>query len=73
MGKGFKNCTLPKNNSEENKIFFSFRKLFYKFINKISDTKLNLNTSGTGLFDKEVINRLKKINDPLPLFKRTSF
>ena len=29
----------------------------------------NINTSGTGLFDKEVINRLKKINDPYPYFR----
>ena len=43
--------------------------MFYNFINKISDTKLNINTSGTGLFDKEVINRLKKINDPYPYFR----
>ncbi len=67
--KGSKIVLCQKNNSEENKIFFSFRKLFYKFINKISDTKLNLNTSGTGLFDKEVINRLKKINDPYPYLR----
>ena len=66
---GSKIILCQKNNSEENKLFFSLRKLFYNFINKISDTKLNINTSGTGLFDKEVINRLKKINDPYPYFR----
>ena len=35
----------------------------------ISETKLSTNTTGTGLFDKEVINRLKKINDPYPYFR----
>ena len=58
-----------KNVSEENNFMFSLRKLFYKFLNKISETKLSVNTTGTGLFDKEAVNRLKKINDPYPYFR----
>jgi hypothetical protein len=67
--QGSKIVLCQKNNSEENKIIFSLRKLFYKFINKISDIKLNLNTSGTGLFDREAIERLRKINDPYPYLR----
>ena len=55
--------------SDENNFMFSLRKLFYYFLNKISEIKLSTNTTGTGLFDKEVINRLKKINDPYPYFR----
>ena len=55
--------------SDENNFMFSLRKLFYNFLNKISETKLSTNTTGTGLFDKEVINRLKNINDPYPYFR----
>ena len=58
-----------KNTSEENSVMFSLRKLFYNSLNKISETKLSINTTGTGLFDKEVINRLRKINDPYPYFR----
>ena len=58
-----------KNISEENNFMFSLRKLFYTSLNKISETKLSINTTGTGLFDKEVIDRLKKINDPYPYFR----
>jgi glycosyltransferase involved in cell wall biosynthesis len=58
-----------KNSSEENSVMFSLRKLFYNSLNKISETKLSINTTGTGLFDKEVINRLRKINDPYPYFR----
>ena len=57
-----------KNVSEENNFMFSLRKLFYTTLNKISETKLSINTTGTGLFDKEVVERLKKINDPYPYF-----
>ena len=58
-----------KNTSEENSVMFSLRKLFYTLLNKISETELSINTTGTGLFDKEVIDRLKKINDPYPYFR----
>ena len=58
-----------KNISEENNFIFSLRKLFYTLLNKISETELSINTTGTGLFDKEIIDRLKKINDPYPYFR----
>ncbi len=55
--------------SEESKIKFSLRKLFYNFLNKISDYELTKNTTGSGIFDKSVIEKLKKINDPYPYFR----
>ena len=55
-----------KISSAENTLIFSLRKFFYKFLNKISETKLTENTTGSGIFDKSVINQLKKINDPYP-------
>ena len=58
-----------KDTSEENSLMFTLRKLFYTSLNKISETKLSINTTGTGLFDKEVVNRLRKINDPYPYFR----
>ena len=58
-----------KDDSEENNFMFSLRKLFYSTLNKMSETKLSINTTGTGLFDKEIIDRLKKINDPYPYFR----
>ena len=58
-----------KISSDENNLFFSLRKFFYKFLNKISETKLTENTTGSGIFDKSVINQLKKINDPYPYLR----
>ena len=58
-----------KKSSRENKIFFSLRSLFYKFLNLISENELTINTTGSGIFDKEVINVLKKIKDPYPYFR----
>ena len=58
-----------KTSSEENIIKYSIRALFYKFLNKISEFELPINTTGSGIFDKTIINKLKKINDPYPYFR----
>ena len=55
--------------SEENSIVFYIRKLFYKIINKISENGLTQNTTGSGIFDKSIINKLKKIQDPYPYLR----
>ena len=67
--KGRKIVLGEKNTSEESNIKFSLRKLFYNFLNKISDFELTKNTTGSGIFDKSVIEKLKKINDPYPYFR----
>ena len=67
--KGCKIVLGEKNTSEESNIKFSLRKLFYNFLNKISDFELTKNTTGSGIFDKSVIEKLKKINDPYPYFR----
>jgi glycosyltransferase involved in cell wall biosynthesis len=58
-----------KISSEENKIKYSIRSLFYNFLNKISEFELPKNTTGSGIFDKSIIDKLKKINDPYPYFR----
>ena len=55
--------------SEENFMKFFFRKMFYKFLNFISDLKLTINTTGSGIFDRSVIEKLKKVQDPYPYFR----
>ena len=58
-----------KPESEESAAMFLIRKLYYQFIDKISEVPLIKNATGAGLFDKEVIKILKKINDPNPYFR----
>jgi hypothetical protein len=43
--------------------------MFYKILNSISENKMTINTTGSGIFDKKIINQLKKINDPYPYFR----
>lgn len=67
--KGKKIVLGEKISSEENKLKFSVRNLFYNFINYISETELTKNTTGSGIFDKSIIEKLKNIQDPYPYFR----
>ena len=67
--EGSKITLAKKKSSKENFLIFNLRKFFYRFLNKISDTKLTENTTGSGIFDKSIINKLKKINDPYPYLR----
>ena len=67
--KGNKIILGEKITSNENKLKSFFRKLFYKFLNRISDIKLTNNTTGSGIFDKSVIDKIKNIADPYPYFR----
>jgi len=60
---------LKRSSSSENFIMKTIRNYFYKFISKISETKLTKNTTGSGIYDRKIIENLKKINDPYPYFR----
>jgi hypothetical protein len=48
---------------------FWVRKIYYRFISRISEVPLVPNATGAGLFDKLVVNALRKVNDPYPYFR----
>ena len=58
-----------KNVSGENFISHFTKKIFYNFIKSISEVSLMTNTTGSGLFDKKIIEEIKKIDDPYPYFR----
>ena len=58
-----------KDTSDENFFFHCIKNIGYKFINKISDDQLLTNTTGSGLYDKSIIDIIKKIDDPYPYFR----
>lgn len=66
---GFKTVLATKPQSEESRSMRWVRKLFYHFVSKISDVPLVRNATGAGLFDKDVIKVLRKIDDPYPYFR----
>jgi len=58
-----------KTSSKESKLMFIFRQCYYKFIGKISETRLIHHFTGFGLYDKSVIEILRTIDDPYPYFR----
>ncbi len=66
---GYKTVVGVKKTSEENRVMFKIRNLYYKLVNKLSNIDLIDNFNGFGLYDKKVIDILRTMNDPYPYFR----
>ena len=58
-----------KPTSEMSSWFHALRKLYYNIINGISDITIIKNSTGFGLYDQEVLEHLRKIDDPYPFLR----
>jgi glycosyltransferase involved in cell wall biosynthesis len=67
--QGYKVVMAIKNNSEENGVMFFLRTLYYKILEKLSDVKLITHFTGFGLYDKQVMDIYRNLNDPNPYFR----
>jgi glycosyltransferase involved in cell wall biosynthesis len=67
--EGYKIVIGVKTQSEESSIMFKIRTSFYGLINKLSEVELIKNFTGFGLYDKQVIDILRNLNDPYPYFR----
>lgn len=67
--EGYKIVVGVKPQSQESKLMFLIRKAYYRFVNKIADVRLIKNFTGFGLYDKQVINVMRSLNEPCPYFR----
>lgn len=67
--EGYKTVLAVKPESEESALMFLVRKAYYRLITRISEVSLVRNATGAGLFDRVVIDILRKLNDPYPYFR----
>jgi len=67
--EGYKTVLAVKPESEESSIIFFLRKMYYRFITRISEVPLVKNATGAGLFDRVVVDILRNINDSYPYFR----
>ena len=58
-----------KTHSDESPLMFQVRKFYYGLMNRISEVRHIENFTGVGLYDREVIDILRKIEDPYPYFR----
>lgn len=67
--KGWKVVLGQKNRSETNYLIHKLRIVYYKTLKKMSDLNVIENANGFGLYDKDVIEIIKKIGDPYPYLR----
>lgn len=67
--EGYKTVLAVKPESEESSVMFFLRKVYYRFITKISEVPLMQNATGAGLFDRAVVDILRNIQDSYPYFR----
>lgn len=58
-----------KPQSETTLIMHLIRTWYYKALSRVSNSTVVSNATGFGLYDKEIIDHIKKINDPYPYFR----
>lgn len=67
--EGYKVVLGVKSQSHESPAMFAIRKMYYNFINRVSEIELTKNNTGFGLYDKKIIEILREVNDPYPYFR----
>ncbi len=60
---------LQKKTSDENIIIRNIRKVYYRLLSSISENDITVDTTGSGLYDKSVIETFRSIKDPLPYLR----
>lgn len=66
---GYKLVMAVKPNSQESKFTTSLRKKYYRVLDDISDISVIKDSTGFGLYDQDVLDQLRKINDPYPFLR----
>jgi dolichol-phosphate mannosyltransferase len=67
--RGWKVVLATKPVSYTNPLLHFIRRLYYKMLDSISDIKLVRDATGFGLYDKEVLDQVRKIADPYPYLR----
>jgi polyisoprenyl-phosphate glycosyltransferase len=67
--EGYKLALAVKGESEESRVFFLLRKFYYDLVARLSNVRLLKNATGFGLYDQEVIEQFRRLNDPYPYIR----
>jgi glycosyltransferase involved in cell wall biosynthesis len=66
---GSKIVLLQRKSSNNNYLLEKIKSIYYKVLNLLSENPLLERVTGAGIYDKSVIDQLKKIEDPYPYFR----
>ena len=58
-----------KDSSDESPLFFAVRRLYYRMVEGLADTKTIQNFTGFGLYDRVIMEYCRGLKDPYPYFR----
>ena len=67
--KGAKAVVGIKDSSDESPIFFAVRRLYYRLVEVLAETKTIENFTGFGLYDRVIIEYCRSLREPYPYFR----
>ncbi len=67
--EGYKIVIGIKTSSQENKVMYWLRSCYYRIIKRLSDVEQIEHFTGSGLYDREFIEVLRKLDDPTPFLR----
>lgn len=67
--QGYKVVMAVKKESEESRLMHGLRRLYYRLLSRLSDVDLVEQYTGFGLYDRQVIDIIRKLDDPYPYFR----
>ena len=67
--QGYKIVIGIKTSSKENKMMYWLRSCYYKTIKRLSDVEQIEHFTGSGLYDREFIEVLRRLDDPTPFLR----
>jgi glycosyltransferase involved in cell wall biosynthesis len=66
---GHKTVLTVKQDSDEHGLMFFIRARYYSLLARIADLRIVENATGSGLFDRAVLEAVRQIDDPYPFFR----
>lgn len=66
---GYKIVVGIKSKSQENKVMYAIRNLYYGLLEKISEVEHIRQFDGFGLYDRDFVEELRQLKDPLPYLR----
>ena len=66
---GYKSVVGVKSKTQEMFLMASIRKFYYRLMHRISSIQMIKNFTGFGLYDKVVMDAIRKMEDPYPYFR----
>lgn len=64
--EGYKLVLGQKTESEESRILYLLRTIYYRTVRRLADVELLEHVTGFGLYDREVIEQFRLLDDPYP-------